>query len=96
MWVLDTDDRSNYTQLGLSHSVYMSEILFNRGMCWINLGHGEKGMADLVQARISLGEETLPEIQGLQQIITEAIRDKGAGYSLLDVPVSVHLLIQLT
>ncbi|KAG8679426.1 hypothetical protein FRC08_016985, partial [Ceratobasidium sp. 394] len=72
----------NYEQLGLNFRLYTAEILFNRGLCLLNLGRGEAGLADLQAAQ---KEKATPE----HDVIDDAIRDQGDGYTVFSIPVGI-------
>jgi len=40
----------DYEQLGLKFRLYCCEVLFNRGLCYFNLGKLEEGVADFTYA----------------------------------------------
>ncbi|CAG8784583.1 17107_t:CDS:2, partial [Dentiscutata erythropus] len=71
-----------YEQLGLNFCLYSCEILFNRGICYLNLDQTEQGMADLSLA----AKEKLTEGH---DVIDEAIQIRGQGFSVFSVPVGV-------
>ncbi|KAL7413514.1 hypothetical protein BDY24DRAFT_388793 [Mrakia frigida] len=72
----------NYEQLGLAFKLFSAEVLFNRGLCSINLGNEADGMNDLQDAR---KEKSTPE----HDVIDEAIKDRGEGYTVFSIPVGV-------
>ncbi|KAG9126081.1 hypothetical protein FRC07_004955 [Ceratobasidium sp. 392] len=81
MW-LRGNQAINYEQLGLNFRLYTAEILFNRGLCLINIGRREDGLADLQAARL---EKATPE----HDVIDDAIRDYGDGYTVFSIPVGI-------
>jgi len=81
MW-LRGNQAINYEQLGLNFRLYTAEILFNRGLCLLNLGRGEAGLADLQAAQ---KEKATPE----HDVIDDAIRDQGDGYTVFSIPVGI-------
>ncbi|KAG8726665.1 hypothetical protein FRC12_023192 [Ceratobasidium sp. 428] len=81
MW-LRGNQAINYEQLGLNFRLYTAEILFNRGLCLLNLGRRDEGLADLQAAR---KEKATPE----HEVIEDAIRDQGDGYTVFSIPVGI-------
>ncbi|KAI7849524.1 hypothetical protein BDC45DRAFT_573901 [Circinella umbellata] len=72
----------NYHQLGLPFRLYECEVLFNRGICQLYLGHIDAGLTDLYYAQKSkLTEE--------HEIIDQAVRDRGRNYSVYSIPPGV-------
>ncbi|KAK2464292.1 hypothetical protein APHAL10511_003749 [Amanita phalloides] len=72
----------NYEQLGLNFQLHAAEILFNKGICLIYMDRVQEGL------------ESMQEASGLKvteqhDVIDEAIRDKGDGYTVFSVPVGV-------
>lgn len=72
----------DYTQLGLKFRLFSCEVLFNRGLCSINLGNVEQGKDDFKYA--SREKQT-----GEHDVIEEAMRDEGEGYTVFSIPVGV-------
>lgn len=72
----------NYEQLGLQFRLYSAEVLFNKGLCLIYMGRGEQGMQDMQEAR---NEKVTEE----HNVIDEAIRDGGEGYTVFSIPVGI-------
>ncbi|KAJ1301007.1 hypothetical protein OPQ81_003430 [Rhizoctonia solani] len=66
MW-LRGNQAINYEQIGLKFRLYTAEILFNRGLCLLNL------------------EKSTPE----HDVIDDAIREQGEGYTVFSIPVGV-------
>jgi len=71
-----------YEQLGLKFNLYSAEVLFNRGLSQIYLNRSSEGMADLEAAR---KEKVTPE----HDVIDDALRDQGEGYTVFSIPVGV-------
>lgn len=72
----------DYAQLGLKFRLFSCEVLFNRGLCSILLGDAEEGLNDFSYA--SKEKQT-----GEHDVIDEAIRDEGEGYTVFSIPVGV-------
>ncbi|KAG8829658.1 hypothetical protein FRC17_006220 [Serendipita sp. 399] len=72
----------NYEQLGLQFRLYSAEVLFNRGLCQIYLSNERDGMQDLQDAK----KEKVTEEHN---VIDEAIRDMGEGYTVFSIPVGI-------
>ncbi|KAH7883164.1 hypothetical protein F5I97DRAFT_1902619 [Phlebopus sp. FC_14] len=72
----------NYEQIGLKFKLFSAEILFNKGLSQIYLGYPQEGMYDLEEAR---KEKVTDE----HDVIDEAIRDSGDGYTVFSIPVGV-------
>ncbi|QRV98858.1 neutrophil cytosol factor 2 [Ceratobasidium sp. AG-Ba] len=81
MW-LRGNQAINYEQLGLNFRLYLAEILFNRGLCLLNLGRVSEGLADLQAAQ---KEKVTPE----HDVVDEALRDDGDGYTVFSIPVGI-------
>ncbi|CAM0142939.1 unnamed protein product [Umbelopsis sp. WA50703] len=72
----------NYGQLGLAFHLYGCEVLFNRGICRLYNEQIEEGMKDLEMANsMKLNSE--------HDIIADALRDEGKGYSIFSIPSKV-------
>ncbi|ORY85079.1 hypothetical protein BCR37DRAFT_345241, partial [Protomyces lactucae-debilis] len=69
----------DYEQLGLRYKLYACEVLFNRGLCYFQLNQDRDGMQDL---QFALQEKQTPA----HDIVDEAIRDQGEGYTVFSVP----------
>ncbi|KAL9554058.1 hypothetical protein MBANPS3_002980 [Mucor bainieri] len=69
----------NYQQLGLQFRLYSCEVLFNRGICQLYLGQIDSGLTDLYHAQKA--KETKEH-----DIIDQAVRDRGKGYSVYSIP----------
>ncbi|CAO3634269.1 unnamed protein product [Cunninghamella blakesleeana] len=72
----------NYQQLGLAFRLYACEVLFNRGICRLYLGKMDAGLTDLYHAQKSKMTEE-------HEVIDQAVRDRGKGYSVFSIPVGV-------
>ncbi|ORZ17651.1 hypothetical protein BCR42DRAFT_412238 [Absidia repens] len=72
----------NYQQLGLAFRLYSCEVLFNRGICRLYLGKIDAGLTDLYHAQKSKMTEE-------HDVIDQAVRDRGKGYSVFSIPVGV-------
>ncbi|KAJ6262280.1 hypothetical protein Dda_3087 [Drechslerella dactyloides] len=71
----------DYEQLGLNFSLYSCEVLFNRGLCHRHLGRKDASMLDLANAA---REKKIPD---RHEVIDEALRHRGEGYTVFSVPV---------
>ncbi|KAI9251506.1 hypothetical protein BDA99DRAFT_563770 [Phascolomyces articulosus] len=72
----------NYQQLGLAFRLYSCEVLFNRGICNLYLGKIDAGLTDLYHAqKAKMTEE--------HEVIDQAVRDRGKGYSVYSIPPGV-------
>ncbi|PVG02938.1 hypothetical protein CPB86DRAFT_779815 [Serendipita vermifera] len=72
----------NYEQLGLQFRLYSAEVLFNKGLCLIYLGNESEGLQDMAEAQ----KEKVTEEHN---VIDEAIRDRGEGYTVFSIPVGI-------
>ncbi|KAG8732668.1 hypothetical protein FRC11_011652 [Ceratobasidium sp. 423] len=81
MW-LRGNQAINYEQIGLRFRLYTAEILFNRGLCLLNMGRPEDAMQDLLAAQ---KEKSTPE----HDVIDDAIGEQGEGYTVFSIPVGV-------
>ncbi|EIW80831.1 hypothetical protein CONPUDRAFT_82858 [Coniophora puteana RWD-64-598 SS2] len=72
----------NYEQIGLKFKLYSCEILFNRGLAKLNLGYQQDGLFDLREA-------AKEKVTDEHDVINEAIRDGGEGYTVFSIPVGV-------
>ncbi|KAI0030018.1 hypothetical protein K488DRAFT_55124 [Vararia minispora EC-137] len=72
----------NYTQLGLAFTLFSAEVLFNKGLSLIYMGQAEEGMLELQDAARQKATEE-------HNVIDEAIRDRGEGYTVFSIPVGV-------
>ncbi|KAG2216705.1 hypothetical protein INT45_013628 [Circinella minor] len=72
----------NYQQLGLAFRLYSCEVLLNRGICNLYLGKIDAGLTDLYHAqKAKMTEE--------HDVIDQAVRDRGKGYSVYSIPPGV-------
>lgn len=69
----------DYEQLGLKFKLFSCEVLFNRGLCFLEMGDNDKGMLDL---QFACREKVNPE----HDIVDEAYRDQGSGYTVFQIP----------
>jgi len=72
----------NYEQLGLNFRLFSAEVLFNKGLTRIYLGHTQAGLADM---GIAQQDKATDE----HNVIDDAIRDRGNGYTVFSIPVGV-------
>lgn len=72
----------NYEQLGLKFRLFSAEVLFNKGLSQIYLGRMEAGLADMEEARKDKATDE-------HNVIDDAIRDRGEGYTVFSIPVGV-------
>ncbi|EFI28161.1 NADPH oxidase regulator NoxR [Coprinopsis cinerea okayama7 len=72
----------NYEQLGLQFKLYSAEVLFNMGLSLIFMGQIEMGLQNFEAARREKATED-------HNVIDEAIRDQGRGYTVFSIPVGV-------
>jgi neutrophil factor 2 len=69
---------SNYTQLGLAFTLFSAEVLFNKGLSLIYMGQIDEGMLELQDAARAKATEE-------HNVIDEAIRDRGEGYTVFSI-----------
>lgn len=69
---------SDYEQLGLKFRLYSAEVLFNRGLCMVNMGEMEKGLQMMQEARREKATEE-------HNVIDEALVDQGQGYTVFSI-----------
>lgn len=81
MW-LRGNQAINYEQLGLNFRLYTAEILFNRGLCLLNLGRQGEGLADLDAAQKQ-------KCSAEHDVIDDAVREGGEGYTVFSIPVGI-------
>ncbi|CAG8604745.1 356_t:CDS:2, partial [Paraglomus occultum] len=83
-WKLNLRGNSliDYEQLGLRFRLYSCEILFNRGLCYFNLGKIEEGMADFTYAAKERQTEE-------HNVIGEAAKINGQGYTVFSLPSGI-------
>ncbi|KAK0226330.1 NADPH oxidase regulator NoxR [Armillaria fumosa] len=72
----------NYEQLGLNFRLYAAEVLFNKGLSQIYMGRLDPGLADMQEARRD-------KVTDEHNVIDDAIRDRGDGYTVFSIPVGV-------
>jgi neutrophil factor 2 len=72
----------NYEQLGLKFRLFSAEVLFNKGLSQIYLGRMEEGLADMQEAKKDKATDE-------HNVIDDAIRDRGEGYTVFSIPVGV-------
>ncbi|KZV80280.1 hypothetical protein EXIGLDRAFT_756355 [Exidia glandulosa HHB12029] len=76
------NDCIKYSQLGLDFTLYAAELLFNRGLCQINLGFIEEGLEDL---RLAVRAKAAPE----HEVIDECLAAQGEGFTVFSIPIGV-------
>ncbi|KAJ7881262.1 hypothetical protein B0H14DRAFT_2565843 [Mycena olivaceomarginata] len=79
---LRDDQTIDYEQIGLSFKAVPAEVLFNRGLCLVCLDQVDKGLADLEAARRLHATKD-------HEIIGDAIRMRGRGYTVFSIPRGV-------
>ncbi|KAG2129876.1 uncharacterized protein EDB93DRAFT_1181426 [Suillus bovinus] len=72
----------NYEQIGLKFKLFSPEVLFNKGLSQIYLGYQTEGLAEMENARNAKVTED-------HDVIDDAIRDRGEGYTVFSIPVGV-------
>ncbi|KAF9286978.1 hypothetical protein BGZ68_002358, partial [Mortierella alpina] len=72
----------DYTQLGLDFKLYSCQVLFNRALCYIELGEMDLGMTDLWRA-------TREKQTKAHDMLDQALRDKGQDSTVFTVPQGV-------
>ncbi|KAI0997649.1 hypothetical protein K3495_g10539 [Podosphaera aphanis] len=72
----------DYSQLGLTFKLYSCEVLFNRGLCYMNLNQREAGFQDFSYA---VKEKVVED----HNVIDEAIQEEAEGYTVFSIPVGV-------
>ncbi|KAL0956263.1 hypothetical protein HGRIS_002417 [Hohenbuehelia grisea] len=72
----------NYEQLGLKFRLFSAEVLFNKGLSQIYMNRAQEGLADMEEARKNKATEE-------HDVIDDAIRDRGEGYTVFSIPVGV-------
>lgn len=72
----------NYEQLGLKFKLFSAEVLFNKGLSQIYMGKVDEGMVDLQEAQ---REKATAE----HDVINDAVKDNGDGYTVFSIPVGV-------
>jgi len=72
----------DYTQLGLDFKLYSCQVLFNRGLCYIEVGEMDLGMTDLWRA-------TREKQTKAHDVLDQALRDRGHDCTVFTVPQGV-------
>ncbi|KZS88882.1 hypothetical protein SISNIDRAFT_459314 [Sistotremastrum niveocremeum HHB9708] len=72
----------NYEQLGLKFKLYSAEVLFNKGLSMIYMNQVDEGMQDLEEARRN-------KVTDEHNVIEDAIKDRGEGYTVFSIPVGI-------
>jgi len=72
----------NYEQLGLKFKLFSAEVMFNKGLSQIYLGRLQAGMADMEEASRNKATDE-------HNVIDDAIRDRGEGYTVFSIPVGI-------
>lgn len=72
----------NYEQIGLKFKLFTPEVLFNKGLSQIYLGYPTEGLAEMEEARNQ-------KVTDEHNVIDDAIRDRGEGYTVFSIPVGV-------
>ncbi|KAF8973170.1 NADPH oxidase regulator NoxR [Flammula alnicola] len=72
----------NYEQLGLKFRLFSAEVLFNKGLSQIYMGRPQQGLADMEEARRDKATDE-------HNVIDDAIRDRGEGYTVFSIPVGI-------
>ncbi|KLO17704.1 hypothetical protein SCHPADRAFT_900448 [Schizopora paradoxa] len=82
MAYLRMNQNINYEQLGLKFKLYSAEVLFNRGLSLIYMGRVDEGLELLEDGRRQKATDE-------HNVIDDAIRDRGEGYTVFSIPVGV-------
>ena len=80
-----TNSIRNYEQLGLNFRLFSAEVLFNKGLSLVYMNLLQEGLADMEEAR---REKATDE----HNVIDDAIRDRGEGYTVFSIVSAIHLL----
>jgi len=80
-----TDLIRNYEQLGLKFRLYSAEVLFNKGLSQIYMNRLREGLADMEEARREKATDD-------HNVIDDAIKDRGEGYTVFSIVSAIHLL----
>ncbi|KAF9994108.1 hypothetical protein BGZ79_001173 [Entomortierella chlamydospora] len=72
----------DYTQLGLDFKLYSCQVLYNRALCYLEVGQQDLGMTDLWRAT---QEKQTKE----HDVLDQALRDKGRDCTVFTVPEGV-------
>jgi hypothetical protein len=79
---------SNYEQLGLKFRLFSAEVLFNKGLSQIYMGRMDEGLRDMEEARRDKATDE-------HNVIDDAIRDRGEGYTVFSIVSVTGLCIYL-
>lgn len=79
---LRSNQTINYEQLGLEFKLYSAEVLFNMGLALIYMQQVDAGLGQMEAARQVKATED-------HNVIDEAIRDQGRGYTVFSIPVGM-------
>jgi hypothetical protein len=74
----DANTCRNYEQIGLNFRLFSAEVLFNKGLSLIYLGRTHAGLADMEVAQQE-------KITDEHNVIDDAIRDSGDGYTVFSI-----------
>lgn len=72
----------DYTQLGLDFKLYSCQVLFNRALCYLELGEHDLAMTDMWRA-------TREKQTKAHDLLDQALRDKGQDCTVFTVPQGV-------
>ncbi|KAF9142753.1 hypothetical protein BGX30_002289 [Mortierella sp. GBA39] len=72
----------DYTQLGLDFKLYSCQVLFNRALCYLELGEHDLAMTDMWRA-------TREKQTKAHDLLDQALRDKGQNCTVFTVPQGV-------
>lgn len=72
----------DYTQLGLDFKLYSCQVLFNRALCYLELGEHDLAMTDMWRA-------TREKQTKAHDMLDQALRDKGQDCTVFTVPQGV-------
>ncbi|KAF9542022.1 hypothetical protein EC957_002384 [Mortierella hygrophila] len=72
----------DYTQLGLDFKLYSCQVLFNRALCYLELGEHDLAMTDMWRA-------TREKQIKAHDLLDQALRDKGQNCTVFTVPQGV-------
>ncbi|KAH6914261.1 NADPH oxidase regulator NoxR [Coprinopsis sp. MPI-PUGE-AT-0042] len=79
---LRSNQTINYEQLGLEFKLYSAEVMFNMGLALIYMQQVDAGLGQMEAARQVKATED-------HNVIDEAIRDQGRGYTVFSIPVGM-------
>ncbi|KDQ13927.1 hypothetical protein BOTBODRAFT_55680 [Botryobasidium botryosum FD-172 SS1] len=71
-----------YEQIGLNFRLYSAEVLFNKALCQVYMGEGDRGLKEMKEAQ----KEKVTEEHN---VIDDAIRDRGEDYTVFSIPVGI-------